>query len=126
MLADAPPEIGEELEVTLETAPLRAAIIDYGLRILQLSLVLSLITAAMVFFAVRWFVVRPITRVVAEVKRFSENPEDPDRIIRPPSRLGEIAEAEQRGRRDAARGALGAARAGAAGLAGRGGGEDQP
>lgn len=95
VLADAPPEMGEELEVTLEAAPLRAAIVDYGLRILQLSLVISLTTAAMVFFAVRRFVVRPITGVVAAVKRFSENPEDPERIIRPQSRLGEIADAEQ-------------------------------
>lgn len=94
VLADAPPEMGEELEVTLEAAPLRAAIVDYGLRILQLSLVISLTTAAMVFFAVRRFVVRPITGVVAEVKRFSENPEDPERIIRPQSRLSEIADAE--------------------------------
>ena len=95
VIADAPAGMGEELEVTLAAAPLRHAMVEFGLRVLQLSLVISLTTAAMVFFAVRRFVVRPITGVVAEVKRFSDNPEDPERIIRPQSRLGEIADAER-------------------------------
>ncbi|HET7409225.1 MAG TPA: HAMP domain-containing sensor histidine kinase [Paracoccaceae bacterium] len=95
VIAPAPAGMGEEMEITLEARPLRAAIIDYGLRVLQLSLLISLITAVMVFFAVRRFVVRPITGVVAEVKRFSENPEDPGRIVRPQSRLTEIADAER-------------------------------
>jgi signal transduction histidine kinase len=95
VIADAPAGMGEELEVTLEAQPLRRAMIHYGLRVLQLSLLISLTTAAMVFFAVRRFVVRPITGVVAGVKSFSENPEDPARIVRPQSRLGEIADAER-------------------------------
>lgn len=95
VIAHAPAELGKVLDVTLEAAPLRIALLDYGWRILRLSLLISLTTAAMVFFAVRRFVVRPITEVVADVKRFSENPEDPTRIITPRSRLGEIADAER-------------------------------
>ena len=95
VIAHAPADMGKVIEVTLEAGPLRAAMLDYGLRILRLSLVISLTTAAMVFFAVRRFVVRPITEVIGDVKRFSENPEDPTRIITPRSRLGEIAEAER-------------------------------
>jgi signal transduction histidine kinase len=95
VIALAPADLGKELEVTLEVAPLRAAMIDYGLRILRLSLLISLTTAAMVFFAVRRAVVRPITRLISDVKRFSENPEDPARIVSPQSRVGEIAEAER-------------------------------
>lgn len=95
VIEEAPAGMGEEIEVTLESAPLRDAIIHYGLRVLQLSLFISLTTAAMVFFSVRRFVVRPITGVVAEVKRFSQNPEDPARIVRPQSRINEIADAER-------------------------------
>ena len=95
VIALAPADLGKELEVTLEAAPLRAEMIDYGLRILRLSLLISLTTAAMVFFAVRRAVVRPIMRLIADVKRFSENPEDPARIMSPHSRVGEIAEAER-------------------------------
>ncbi|MEO1493189.1 MAG: ATP-binding protein [Pseudomonadota bacterium] len=93
--AHAPADMGKELEITLDSRPMRAEMIDYGLRILRLSLIISLITAAMVFFSMRRFVVRPITKVIQNVKDFSENPEDPARVITPRSRLGEIADAER-------------------------------
>jgi len=85
----------EAIEITLDSGPLKAAMIDYGWRILRLSLIISIITAAMIFVAVRRFVVSPLMGVIENVKAFQENPEDPARIIRPSSRLGEVAEAEQ-------------------------------
>ncbi len=94
VLATAPADMGKELEVTLDSRPMRDEMIDYGLRILRLSLIISLITASMVFFAMRRFVVRPIVKVIGNVKQFSENPEDPKRVIIPRSRVGEIADAE--------------------------------
>ena len=95
VIAYAPADMGKELEITLKSDPLVEAMRAYGLRILRLSLVISLFTAAVVFFAVRLAVVRPISRVIANLKAFSENPEDPARIIRPQSRVGEVAEAER-------------------------------
>lgn len=95
VIAFAPDDMGTEMEVTLESAPLTAAMRDYGLTILWLSLAISLATAAMVFFAVRRAVVRPVTDVIENVKHFSENPEDAQRIIEPQSRVGEIADAER-------------------------------
>ena len=94
VIAYAPADMGREMEITVRTAPMTTALRAYGLKILILSLVISLTTAAMVFFAVRRAVVRPITEVISNVKAFSENPEDPGRIIKPHSRVGEIAEAE--------------------------------
>lgn len=85
----------EAIEITLDSGPLKAAMIDYGWRILRLSLIISIITAAMIFVAVRRFVVSPLMAVIENVKAFQENPEDPARIIRPSSRLGEVADAEQ-------------------------------
>ncbi len=85
----------EAIEITLDSGPLKAAMIDYGWRILRLSLIISIITAAMIFVAVRRFVVSPLMAVIENVKAFQENPEDSARIIRPSSRLGEVAEAEQ-------------------------------
>ena len=95
VIAYAPADMGTQMEITLESAPLVAAMRAYGLNILWLSLAISLATAAMVFFAVRRAVVRPITKVIRNVKRFSENPEDASRIIEPRSHLGEIADAER-------------------------------
>jgi hypothetical protein len=85
----------EAIEITLDSAPLKAAMLDYGWRIFRLSLIISVITAAMIFLAVRRFVVSPLMGVIENVKAFQENPEDPARIIKPSSRLGEIADAEQ-------------------------------
>ena len=82
----------EAIEITLDSGPLKVAMIDYGWRILRLSLIISIITAAMIFVAVRRFVVSPLMGVIENVKAFQENPEDPARIIRPSSRLGEVAE----------------------------------
>lgn len=48
-------EAGLLIEVTMEAGPLRTAMIDYGLRILLLSAVISVITASLLFFAVRIF-----------------------------------------------------------------------
>ena len=85
----------EAIEITLDSSPLKEAMIDYGWRILRLSLIISIITAAMIFVAVRRFVVSPLMGVIENVKAFQENPEDPARIIQPSSRLGEVADAEQ-------------------------------
>ena len=82
------------LEITLDAGALRAAMIDYGLRILQLSLIISGLAAAAVFLLIRRLVVAPLLRVVDNVTRFKEAPEDPARIIRPSGRGGEVAEAE--------------------------------
>lgn len=85
----------EAIEITLDSGPLRNAMIEYGWRILRLSLIISIVTAVMVFLVVRRFVVSPLMRVIDNVKAFQQNPEDPERVIRPSSRLGEVAEAEK-------------------------------
>ncbi len=86
---------GIAIEVTLNENRLREEMIAYGWRIFQLSLVISVFAAVLVFFAVRRFVVRPITGVIDAMTAFSEDPADPKRVIRPSSRVGEVADAEQ-------------------------------
>ncbi|MEM9763438.1 MAG: HAMP domain-containing sensor histidine kinase [Pseudomonadota bacterium] len=85
----------DSVEITFEVAQLRAAMIDYGFRILQLSLIISVITAGVVFFTVRRFVVAPLLDVIRNVEQFHENPEDPGRIMQPKGKAGEVAEAER-------------------------------
>jgi signal transduction histidine kinase len=86
---------GLVIEVTMESAPLRAAMIDYGQRILMLSLVISVITAGLLFFAVRRLMVRPIRSVVGHMIAYSEEPEDARRIIEPKAAVRELREAEE-------------------------------
>ncbi|MEM7505421.1 MAG: HAMP domain-containing sensor histidine kinase [Pseudomonadota bacterium] len=86
---------GEIIEITLDPSPMKAAMIDYGWRILRLSLVISMITAAGIFFLIRLIVVRPLLDVTENVTAFRENPEDASRILPPTTRSGELAEAER-------------------------------
>lgn len=85
---------GLMIEVAMEEAPLRAALWDYGLTILILSAVISAFTAALLFFSVRTFMVRPIERLVRQIKNYEEAPEDARRIIQPKATVTEIFEAE--------------------------------
>ncbi|SMY06374.1 sensor histidine kinase [Flavimaricola marinus] len=82
------------IEVTMETEPLRNAMLDYGLRILALSAVISIFTASLLFLAVRALIVRPIRGVVGHMKSYASAPEDARRIIVPSAKVTELREAE--------------------------------
>ncbi len=86
---------GMEIEATLREAPLRDAMIYYGLNILWLSLVISVITAALLFLSVRGLIVKPIRRVVGAMMHYAEDPEDQSRIITPTNRVSELLAAER-------------------------------
>lgn len=83
------------IEITLPTMPLRMALIDYGIRILILSAVISVITASLLFLAVRRFIVTPIKGVVEHMQAYAKSPEDARRIIMPTAGVTELREAEE-------------------------------
>ena len=76
-------------------APLKAAMIRYGLDILGLSILISIITAALVYLSLDALLVKPMTKLTWNIVRFSERPEDPTRIITPSGRRDEIGTAER-------------------------------
>jgi signal transduction histidine kinase len=86
---------GLVIEVTMASGPLRAAMLDYGWRIFQLSLVISVITGGLLFLAVRMLFVRPVRKVVGAMASFAQAPEDARRVLTPSSRLRELREAEE-------------------------------
>lgn len=83
------------IEVTTDSMPLRMAMTDYGLRILGLSFVISIITAFFLFLAVRVVLVKPIKGVVGYMQRYAGAPEDARGIISPNSKVTELREAEE-------------------------------
>jgi signal transduction histidine kinase len=87
-------DAGLLIEITMETAPMRMAMIDYGVRILILSAVISIITAVLLFFALRALMLKPIKRVVGHMQRYAQAPEDARRIIEPSAGVTELREAE--------------------------------
>ncbi len=82
------------LELVLDPRPLRQEIAEFSGRIFMLSLVISLITATLVFLALYVLMVRPMRRLTASMIRFSRRPEDAGRVIRPSGRRDEIGMAE--------------------------------
>ena len=89
------PRGGEFVEIVVEDGPLRRAMIDYSRNILLLSLVISIITAALVYLALLLLFVRPMHRITSNMMAFHRDPEAPDRIIVPSRRSDEIGMAER-------------------------------
>ncbi len=83
------------MEIILDEAPLRAEMIGFGWRIFLLSLVISFVTAALVYLSLQLFLVRPMRRITAKMVEFRQNPEDRRRIIAPSNRRDEIGTAER-------------------------------
>jgi signal transduction histidine kinase len=86
---------GDFIEIVLPEAPLKAAMIGYGLNVLGLSVIISVITAALVYFALNGLLVQPMMRITRNMLHFSRNPEDASRIIVPSARQDEIGTAER-------------------------------
>lgn len=86
---------GDQMDIVLPEAPLKVAMIRYGLNVLGLSIIISIITAALVYFALNSLFVQPMMRITRNILRFSENPEDASRIIVPSQRHDEIGTAER-------------------------------
>jgi len=86
---------GTLIEITMQSAPLRDAMLDYGLRILALSALISGVTAVLLFIAVRRLLVVPIRRVVRHMQAYAEAPEDIRRFITPEARVVELRVAEE-------------------------------
>lgn len=87
-------QAGLLIEVTMETARLRAEMLAYGGRILILSAVISVFTAFLLFLAVQRLLVSPIRRVVRSMTEYAEAPEDARRVIEPQASVTELREAE--------------------------------
>lgn len=85
----------EFIEVVMPEGPLRTAMLRFGLTILGLSVIISFITAAMVYLALSRLLVQPMMRISRNLVRFSENPEDQSRIIVASERSDEIGIVER-------------------------------
>lgn len=94
VIGDPVKQAGLVIEATMDTAPMRAAMIDYGKRILAMSALISFLAAALLFLAVRSLFVTPIRRLVRHMTVYAEAPEDARRVIVPEARVAELREAE--------------------------------
>jgi signal transduction histidine kinase len=86
---------GDFVEIVLEMGPLRQAMLRFSVNVLLLSLIISAITAALVYFALHYLLVRPMRRITANMMAFRADPENPSRIIAPSARQDEVGVAER-------------------------------
>jgi signal transduction histidine kinase len=86
---------GDFLEIILDEAPLRKAMLAFSVNILLLSLAISGITAALVFFALHYLLVRPMWRITENMVAFRADPENHALIIAKSGRRDEIGTAEE-------------------------------
>jgi signal transduction histidine kinase len=89
------PRGGEYLEIILNEAPLRRAMLRFSVNILLLSLLISAVTATLVYLALHWVLIRPMRRIMANMTTFREDPENPARIIDESGRKDEIGTTER-------------------------------
>lgn len=83
------------VEVVIDEAPMRAALVHYSSRILALSIVISVFTAALVYLSLQWLMVGPMRRMTQSMMAFREAPEDASRMIVATDRRDEIGVAQR-------------------------------
>jgi signal transduction histidine kinase len=88
------PDGAGTVEVVIDERPLTLALRGYGERVLALSLIISFITAALVYMSLHLLMVRPMRRLTASMTRFRQDPENAANRIAPTDRLDEIGTAE--------------------------------
>jgi signal transduction histidine kinase len=89
------PGSAQFIEVVIDEAPLRQAMYRFSRNLLVISLIIAILTAALVYLALHYLFVRPMRRLTASLVGFHENPESAARIIVPSQRGDEIGVAER-------------------------------
>jgi signal transduction histidine kinase len=82
------------IEIVIEEGPLRDKMFAFSRNILFLSLLISAITAALVYLSLHYLFVRPLDVLTKNMIRFREDPEDASRVVVPSGRADEIGIAE--------------------------------
>ena len=84
----------ELVEILMDEAPLREAMIGFSVRLLLSSLLIAAAAAGLVFVTLQRFIVRPVRQLARNITAFADDPEGADRVIVPSGRADEIGDAE--------------------------------
>ena len=83
------------VEVLIDSRPLRVKMWHFGGQLLGVSLIISLITGALVYVTLQWLLVAPMRRLTQGMIQFRESPFDASRAVAPRRRRDELGEAER-------------------------------
>ena len=76
--------------IVIDELPMRIAMYAYAWRVVVLSLIVALFTAALLYLALRWLVIRPLQRLSADMIAFRRAPEESGSGRAPGGRNDEI------------------------------------
>ncbi|AXC49403.1 sensor histidine kinase [Paracoccus suum] len=85
---------GQLIEITMPSGPLRTGMIDFGVRVLAISAMFSILTALLLNLAAQRLILVPMRRVITHMVAFAQAPGTSDAIIRPDAPTAELREAE--------------------------------
>src|SRR5262245_22479415 len=77
IIGPAPGNKGQFLEVVVDEPPLRQAMYRFSRNLLLLSLVIAILTAALVYLALHYMFVQPMRRLTANLIAYHDDPESP-------------------------------------------------
>jgi len=83
------------IEVVIDQSQLRAKMFAFSRNILLLSLLISAITATLVYLSLHYLFVRPLNRLTTNMVSFREDPENASLVVQPSGRADEIGIAER-------------------------------
>ncbi len=83
------------LEIVMDETPMREAMYDFSTRIVNLSVVISLFAATLVYLTLNWLMIRPMRRITGSIREFRRSPEDAVREIVHTGRRDEIGVIER-------------------------------
>lgn len=89
------PRGGQTVAVILDETPMRLDMYGFGQRILVLSIIISVFTAALVYLSLHWLMVVPMRRITQAMIAFRDNPDLSTRAVIRGSRSDEIGIAER-------------------------------
>lgn len=79
------------IELLLDEGALRRAMLRYARNVFTLSMIISLVTASPIFFALNRLLIRPMRRMTANIREFATDPSNPARVLEPSGGRDEIA-----------------------------------
>jgi len=85
----------QQVDIIVSQRALRKDLYAYAFNILVLSLIISTVTAGMMYWALNRIIVRPVKRLTANITAFDADPENVGGILTPTGRNDEIGVAEE-------------------------------
>lgn len=95
VIAPSPHDPATTVEILIDEAPLRQAMIAFSWRVLAVSLLISVIAAGLVYLSLQWLMVRPLRRITGSMTAFRADPEDPSAGLPSTLRADEIGLAQR-------------------------------